>query len=87
MKFPDEAGAASVDFLMYSGYVVVGWYWLRLVLAAERKLAAGGDADFCNGKCKAAAFYFARLFPRTLALAATIRAGADSMMGIVEVEF
>jgi alkylation response protein AidB-like acyl-CoA dehydrogenase len=87
MKNPDEAGAASVDFLMYSGYVVVGWYWLRLVLAAEQKLASDGDADFCNGKFKAAAFFFARLLPRTQGLATAIRAGADSMMSFADAEF
>lgn len=87
MKNPDEAGAASVDFLMYSGYVLVAWYWLRLVLTAERKLEQGGDADFCQGKFKAADFYFARLLPRTLALAASIRAGGSSLMAVAEEEF
>jgi alkylation response protein AidB-like acyl-CoA dehydrogenase len=87
MKNPDEAGAASVDFLMYSGYVLVAWYWLRLVLAAERKLAEGGDANFCQGKFKAADFYFARLLPRTLALAASIRAGGSSLMAVADEEF
>lgn len=86
-KNPDEAGAASVDFLMYSGYVMVGWYWLRLVLAAERKLAEGGDANFCQGKFGAAEFYFARLLPRTLALAAGIRAGGSSLMAVADEQF
>ena len=55
--------------------------------AAEQKLASGGDADFCRGKFAAADFYFARLLPRTLALAASIRAGGNSMMAIAEQEF
>src|SRR5690606_34408235 len=47
MKNADEVGAASVDFLMYSGYVVLGYFWLRMGLVAQEKLAAGGgDAAF-----------------------------------------
>lgn len=87
LNAPDEAGAASVDFLMYSGYVVVGFYWLKLALAAEEKLAAGGDPGFCHGKFKAADFYFRRLLPRTLSLAVTLRAGAGSLMEMNEEEF
>ena len=87
MQNPDEAGAASVDFLMYSGYVLVAWYWLRLVLAAEQKLSRGGDVNFCHGKFRAANFYFARLLPRTLTLAAGIRAGGSSLMAVSDEEF
>ena len=87
MKDPDEAGSASVDFLLYSGYVLVAWYWLRLVLTAEQKLANGGDVSFCQGKFKAADFYFARLLPRTLALATSIRAGGNSLMAMTDEEF
>jgi alkylation response protein AidB-like acyl-CoA dehydrogenase len=87
LRNPDEAGAASVDFLMYSGYVLVAWYWLRLVLTAEQKLATSGDPDFCHGKFKAARFYFERLLPRTLSLAACIRSGGESLMTMADSEF
>jgi alkylation response protein AidB-like acyl-CoA dehydrogenase len=87
LRNPDEAGAASVDFLMYSGYVLVAWYWSRLVLTAEQKLATSGDPDFCHGKFKAARFYFERLLPRTLSLAACIRSGGESLMTMTDSEF
>ncbi len=32
---PDEVGAASYDYLMYSGYVVLAYWWARSVAAAE----------------------------------------------------
>ncbi len=28
MKNPDEVGAAAVDYLMYSGYIVLAYLWL-----------------------------------------------------------
>ncbi len=76
---PDEIGAASVDFLMCSGYVLVGWMWLRSALAARD--GAAGDA-FLRGKLDTARFYFDRLLPRTAGHAASIRSGAANLMTV-----
>jgi hypothetical protein len=41
----DEAGAAAVDYLMYSGYVTLAYLWALMAQVAQQKLAAGeGDA-------------------------------------------
>ncbi|WP_018981996.1 acyl-CoA dehydrogenase C-terminal domain-containing protein [Salinimonas chungwhensis] len=85
---PDELGAASVDYLMFSGYVTLAYYWLKMALVAKEKLAAGtADSDFYQGKIETAKFYFSRLLPRADAHAAAIYAGADSVMGISESMF
>lgn len=85
---PDELGAASVDYLMFSGYVTLTYYWLKMALVAKEKLAAGtADSDFYQGKIETAKFYFSRLLPRADAHAAAIYAGADSVMGISESMF
>ncbi|MCK8666848.1 acyl-CoA dehydrogenase C-terminal domain-containing protein [Pseudomonas azerbaijanoccidens] len=81
MKNPDEVGAASVDYLMYSGYIILGYLWLRMALVAQAQLESGsGDADFCRGKLATNAFYFKRLLPRTAAHRAAIEAGSDCLM-------
>ena len=80
MADPDEVGAAAVDFLMYSGYALLAEGWLRQAVAAERLLIAAPDDVFLQGKLATARFYFERLLPRRLALAATIRAGAAGLM-------
>ncbi|HEF4759713.1 TPA: acyl-CoA dehydrogenase C-terminal domain-containing protein [Pseudomonas putida] len=81
MKNPDEVGAASVDYLMYSGYIVLGYLWLRMALVAQAQLDAGeGDADFCRGKLATSEFYFKRLLPRTASHRAAIEAGSDCLM-------
>lgn len=80
MEDPRELGAASVDFLMYSGWVLMGWCWLRMVDRARRE-DLESDA-FYAGKVRTGDFYFERLLPRTRTLAATIRAGAGSLMDI-----
>ncbi|MCH4900097.1 acyl-CoA dehydrogenase C-terminal domain-containing protein [Pseudomonas sp. B707] len=81
MKNPDEVGAASSDYLMYSGYIVLGYLWLRMALVAQAQLESGeGDGDFCQGKLATCEFYFKRLLPRTAAHRSAIEAGSDCLM-------
>ncbi len=80
-KNPEEIGAASYDYLFYSGYVVLAYWWARSVAAAD---AGGQGEDFRQAKRETARFYFARILPRTLTHAATIRAGAASLMAMDE---
>ena len=81
MKNPDEVGAASVDYLMYSGYIILGYLWLRMALVAQAQLDSGsGDADYCQGKLATCEFYFKRLLSRTAAHRAAIEAGSDCLM-------
>ena len=83
MKNPDEVGAASVDYLMYSGYIVLGYLWLRMALVAQAQLEAGeGEADFLKGKLATCEFYFKRLLPRTASHQAAIEAGSDCLMNL-----
>ncbi|MEZ5470824.1 MAG: acyl-CoA dehydrogenase C-terminal domain-containing protein [Marinicella sp.] len=86
MQNPDEVGAASVDYLMMSGYVILAYFWARLHNSAENNKGQLG-ADFYQGKQKTAQFYFAKILPRCHALKATILTGADPLMNIEESEF
>lgn len=81
---PDEVGAASFDYLMYSGYVALAWLWARSVVAAEA--SAHPDA-FKSAKRETARFYFARILPRTLAHAAAISSGAGTLMALDPADF
>ncbi|MEN1957538.1 acyl-CoA dehydrogenase C-terminal domain-containing protein [Luteimonas changyuni] len=76
---PDELGAAAWDYLFYSGYVVLAYWWLRAAVAARD---SSRPAAFKEAKRETARFYFARILPRTLAHAAAIRAGAGSLMAL-----
>lgn len=88
LKNPDEVGAASVDYLMYCGYIFMGYLWARAAKTALEALAAGSqEQDFYNAKLATARFYFERILPRTLSLAATINSGADNMMNLAAEHF
>lgn len=73
MQDPDEINASAYDYLMYSGYVVIAYFLAHSAAAA----LAGTDNEFHRAKIDTARFYFSRLLPRTLTLAATIRSGVD----------
>jgi hypothetical protein len=73
---PDEIGAAAVDYLAYSGYVALAYYWARSVAVVAAK---GADPA---QKLATAKFYFARLLPRINSHAAAIRSGIGSLAQI-----
>jgi len=89
MQNADEAGAAAVDYLMYSGYVTLAYFWARMAIIAQRKLAAGevDDADFYKAKLMTARYFYERLLPRTLAHKQLILSGADNLMAMPEAMF
>ena len=79
----EEIGAAAVDYLFYSGYVVLAYFWARAVAA----LGPGHDAEFRAAKLETARFYFARILPRTLAHAAMLRSGPKTLLAMPETAF
>ncbi|WP_421683468.1 acyl-CoA dehydrogenase [Stutzerimonas urumqiensis] len=81
MKNPDEVGAAALDYLMYCGYFILGYLWLRMAMVAREKLEQGaGETGFYEAKLATCDFYFKRLLPRTAAHLAAIEAGSESLM-------
>jgi alkylation response protein AidB-like acyl-CoA dehydrogenase len=88
MSNPDEVGGASVDFLMYSGYVTLAYFWAKSAKVALDALAAGTDeTSFYEAKVKTAQFYFQRMLPRAKGHAACIEGGVDSMMALDSEDF
>ena len=59
--------AASEDFLMYSGYVMMGYHWARMAAIAHKKLEEGGteSPEFYKAKVQTAEFFFDKILPRT----------------------
>ena len=75
----DELGAASYDYLFYSGYVALAYWWARSVAAAD---ASAHAQAFKDAKRETARFYFARILPRTLSHKAAIESGASNLMAM-----
>jgi len=84
-KDRDVVGSASVDYLMYSGYIVMAYFWAQMAQAAYEKLAGEVEnRDFYRAKIKTAEFYFARILPRTKSLAKTMMADPKTLMQLDE---
>ena len=84
-KNPDELGAASVDYLMYSGYVTVAYFWLQMAVTAQEKLDEGtSEVAFYEAKLQTAQFYFDRLLTRTRSLVSAMNSGAENLMSMDE---
>ena len=88
MENADEVGAASVDYLMYSGYVSLAYFWAKMALVAQAALDAGTEeTEFYTAKLETANFYFKRILPRTRGLVATMGDSAESLMTMTEAQF
>ena len=88
MKDREEVGAASVDYLMYSGYACLAYFWADMARLAAEKLAAGtSEAAFYTAKLQTARFYFQRILPRTRVHVEAMLSGANNLMDMKEEDF
>jgi hypothetical protein len=81
-KDRDLVGTASNDFLMYSGYAMLAYFWAKMAAVAFDKLENGGaeEAAFYEAKIQTAEFYFDRILPRTNSHAESMLKPTSSIM-------
>lgn len=83
-KDRDMVSSASNDFLMYSGYVSMAYFWAKMAKVAADKLK-GSDLNaneraFYEAKVQTAEFYFERLLPRAKGHAKSMVSPSNVMM-------
>jgi len=82
-KNRDMIGSASVDYMMYSGYIIMAYLWAMMAQKANERIAEKPDnIEFYRAKVRTAEFYFERIFPRIKSLGKTMLAGPESLMRI-----
>ena len=86
MAKPDNAGAASTDYMHMFGLVALAYMWAKMALAAHGKLKAGADVRM-NAKLITGRFFMERVLPETAAQLARIEAGAASTMELADEMF
>ncbi|HEX6111452.1 MAG TPA: acyl-CoA dehydrogenase C-terminal domain-containing protein [Geminicoccaceae bacterium] len=89
LRDPNEAGAASYDYLRLFALVALAYLWARMVQVAKARLAAGadGDAAFYEAKVKTARFFMTKMLPESGALFAQIMAGGKPLMDFDDAAF
>ncbi|MFT4929421.1 MAG: alkylation response protein AidB-like acyl-CoA dehydrogenase [Phenylobacterium sp.] len=86
-KDADEIGAASVDYLMLSGYITLAYMWVKMAKTAQVALDEQGDErsgeySFYRAKLQTADFYFDRILPKAQGHLACLGNGAGSLMAM-----
>ncbi|WP_120429865.1 acyl-CoA dehydrogenase C-terminal domain-containing protein [Acinetobacter baylyi] len=85
---PEEIGAASVDYLYYSSYIVFAYLWARMAKIAQHKLDEGTTEEkFYQAKLKTAQFFYDKILNRTQQHLASIKTGAESVMALDAEDF
>jgi alkylation response protein AidB-like acyl-CoA dehydrogenase len=80
MAKPDNAGAASTDYLHLFGLVTLGYMWARMAKVAQDKLAEAGEQPYLKAKLVTGKFFMERMLPETSLRLSRVQAGADTMM-------
>lgn len=88
-KNRDVVGSASYDFLMYSGYITMAYFWAMQASVAVAKKEQGGSEqpEFYEAKILTADFYFTKILPRARAHAESMLASQVSMMKLTQDQF
>ncbi len=89
LKNPNEAGAASTDYLRMFALVAMGYMWIQMVQKAQKKLesGAGDKTEFYESKVQTARFFFQKMLPEADARFKALMSGADSIMDMKEAAF
>ncbi|HLI67813.1 MAG TPA: acyl-CoA dehydrogenase C-terminal domain-containing protein [Caulobacteraceae bacterium] len=79
---PEEAGAASTDYLNLFGLAALAYMWALMAEAAQAKIDAGDADPFYADKLLTGRYFLDRLLPDAVAHLTKIKAGAASMMSL-----
>src|SRR5271166_950789 len=79
---PDNAGAASTDYMHLFGLTALGYMWARIVKAVLARQAKGDSNPALDAKLTLAKFFSERMLPEAGAHLARIRTGAATLMAL-----
>jgi hypothetical protein len=79
---PDNAGAASTDYLHLFGLVALGYMWALSAQVAQAKIAAGASDPIYAEKLAVGRYYMARILPETGSHLAKLKTGAELLMAL-----
>ncbi|MEO8114779.1 MAG: acyl-CoA dehydrogenase C-terminal domain-containing protein [Phenylobacterium sp.] len=79
---PDNAGAASTDYLHLFGLTALAYMWTLMAEAAQVRIAAGETDPLYAQKVAVGRYYIARILPETASHLAKLKTGAELMMAL-----
>jgi len=87
MKNPDNAGAASNDYMHLFGLTALGYMWARIIKAVLARQAKGASNEALDSKLTLAKFFNARMLPEAGACLARLASGAETLMALPAAAF
>jgi alkylation response protein AidB-like acyl-CoA dehydrogenase len=87
MGNPDNAGAASNDYMHLFGLTLLGFMWARIAKAVLAKKARGEADEAMENKLILAKFFYERMMPEAGAHLARLSAGAGAVMALPAAAF
>ncbi len=82
MQNPDNAGAASTDYLNVFGLTALAYMWAQMAKAAQARIDGGSDDPFYAGKLATGRYFVERILPDAGAHLAKLKTGADVLMSV-----
>ncbi|HTK34787.1 MAG TPA: acyl-CoA dehydrogenase C-terminal domain-containing protein [Caulobacteraceae bacterium] len=79
---PDDAGAASTDYLHLFGLTALAYMWRLIAKAADEKIKGGDTDPFYANKLAVGRYFLERVLPQTGAHLAKLKTGSATMMAL-----
>jgi hypothetical protein len=79
---PDNAGAASTDYLHLFGLVALAYMWSLMAKTALAKISGGATDPLYQEKLAVGRYYIARVLPETSGRLAKLKTGAETLMAL-----
>jgi alkylation response protein AidB-like acyl-CoA dehydrogenase len=79
---PENAGAASTDYMHLFGLTGLAYMWTLMAKAANEKIAAGESDPLYQRKLTVGRYYIERILPETAAHLAKLKTGSELMMAL-----
>ena len=79
---PDNAGAASTDYMHLFGLTALAYMWAQIAKTAQAKVAAGETDPFYSSKLIIGRYYVERILPETSGHLAKLKSGSELMMAL-----
>jgi alkylation response protein AidB-like acyl-CoA dehydrogenase len=80
MANPDNAGAASTDYLNIFGLTALAYVWAQMAVAAQKQIDAGSTDPFYVAKLQTGRYFVERILPDGAAHLKKLKTGADVLM-------
>ncbi|WP_029418251.1 acyl-CoA dehydrogenase C-terminal domain-containing protein [Brevundimonas bacteroides] len=82
MQNPDNAGAASTDYLNIFGLTALAYVWAQMAVAAQKAIDAGSTDPYYVTKLQTGRYFVERILPDAGAHLKKLRTGADVLMAM-----